>query len=191
MGEQSMKALKTTIALGLLVSMPVQAEVVCKDCTYSIFDAVSGLYLGGYWPGDRGSFNYRTQFLTTSDSFWVIDLNANGTLVFTAATPAAEPFVHFRAELYRDVMSDCNWTAGGSCPGISLDLPIITCTYIEPGESECRQLVGQTSPITSPDGVKRWTIREPLVAGRYVLRVIGQKGATPFAAYTGRVALRK
>ena len=136
-----MKALKTTLALLLLgASAAAPAEVICKDCTYTVTDPAAGTYLGAYWPGDRGSFKWRTQFVTAANSFWVIDLNANGTLVFTASTPAAAPFIAFRAELYHDSAATfCNVPPGGFCEQVSF-YPLIGCTFIEPGQDQCQQV---------------------------------------------------
>jgi len=173
---------------GLALSLTAQAEVVCNGCVFDYTKSI-GTYLGAYWPGDKGTFKSQTVFTTPVSGFWVIDLNANGTLVFTASTPKAALTEHFRAELYSDLGSDCDWNPGGLCMGISLHYPeMIGCTYIEIGESACRMT--SYTVLSSPDGVRRWTLKAPLVAGRYVLRVIGQKGATSFASYSGQVTLR-
>jgi len=139
-----MKALKTTIALGLLFSMPVQADVVCQDCTFDFFTTTGG-YLGAYWPGDRGTFHWDTVFTTAVNTYWVVDLNANGTLVFQGSTPISAQFKTLRAELYADWGSVCDPAAGGACNPVSSHPEIMDCTVIDyrrrrlrPGSVLCR-----------------------------------------------------
>lgn len=118
----------------------------------------------------------------------MVDLNANGTLVFQGSTPISAQFKTLRAELYADWGSVCDPAAGGACNPVSSHPEIMDCTVIDIGEDAC-----DPAPffVDLAPTARRWVLNTPLVAGRYVLRVISQKGTTATGSYTGRVALRK
>jgi len=82
--------MKTTLPLAALAALALsgtaKADRICTHCEQS----VQGTYLGGYWPGDRGTFHRSTPTVAVNgvvaDDYYVIDVYQQGTITLAVGS---------------------------------------------------------------------------------------------------------
>ena len=113
-----MKTTKTVMlaitgALALSTTAAARADLLCDHCEY----AAPGIYLGGYWRGDRGTFQRSTPTGAPQpgvDDLYVIDIYEAGTFTL-AVNNGLAAWIHFDAGVIT-----CT-AAGETCQNIAFD----------------------------------------------------------------------
>lgn len=163
--------LRPIMVLGLLCSMPAQAEIICDKCEYVPADAAR--YLGAYWPGDKGTFGHhdiRAHYgYTQFDNYFVFRLHDAGTLTVVISSLPGQAFdgPNWALQIFDDIDTSCG---GISCTGFQYALPALITQYTDK---------------------KRMSARISLVPGKYVMRLASGTRAVGETAYVGKLSFAK
>lgn len=160
---------KKWILMAGLLAGTAHADVVCDQCIYRD----PSVYLGSYWPGDKGTFINRDVLAKygqaqSFDNYLVFDLNntakASVTITNVPGTAFSSPWW---LEVYPDAGSVCD---------------ALRCTTVA-------FTVG-TELFSSATNGKRLTTRLELPPGRYVIRLAAGTRAAGDTQYKGSVVIR-
>ena len=171
-----MKAIKLAaigalLGAGALLGGTASAATICTGCDY--LDAAAGSYLGSHDPSaqDQSTFSNTQMAPGAFTNYWVFDLDPSGNATMNVIFNPLSSVTGFLVELFDGTGSVCaanTANTAGACSSINL-------------------VGGPIAQGTSGGGISDIDFTS-LIAGRYVMRVVGDVTNGPSAeSYTGNL----